>query len=56
MWAIKNDLEIDFVIVYKLFPENYILLNLGKCHYIVIGGDDPTHKIILITSSLLIEY
>ena len=45
--AIENDLEIDFVILHKLFPENYILLNPGKCHYIVIGGDDSTHKIIL---------
>ena len=45
--AIKNDLEIDFVIFHKLFPENYILLNPGKCHYFVIGGDDPTHRIIL---------
>ena len=23
------------------------LINPGKCHYIVIGDDDPTHKIIL---------
>ena len=30
-----------------MFPENCILLNAGKCHYIVIGSDDPTHKIIL---------
>ena len=32
-----------------------MVLNAGKCHYIVIGDDDPTHKIILnnneITSS-----
>ena len=24
-----------------------MMLNLGKCHYIVIGDDDLTHKIIL---------
>ena len=24
-----------------------MVLNLGKCHYIVIRDDDPTHKIIL---------
>ena len=24
-----------------------MVLNPGKCHYIVIGNDDPSHKIIL---------
>ena len=24
-----------------------MVLNPGKCHYIVISGDDPTHKLIL---------
>ena len=24
-----------------------MVLNPGKCHYIVIGDDDPSHKIIL---------
>ena len=47
MRRIKNDLEIDFMILRKRFHENYRILNLGKCHYIVIGDDDPFHKIIL---------
>ena len=38
MRKIKNDLEMDFIISHKWFH-----LNLGKCHYIVIGDDDlPT--------------
>ena len=47
MQKIKNDLEMDFLILHKWFHENHMVLNLGKCHYIVIGDDDPTHKIIL---------
>ena len=43
---IKNDLEMDFMILRRWFHENHIGLNAGKCHYIVIGDDDPTHKII----------
>ena len=37
----------DFMILHKWFHENHMVLNPGKCHYIVIGGDDPTNKIIL---------
>ena len=37
----------DFRTLHKWFHEHHIVLNPGKCHYIVIGGDDPTHKIIL---------
>ena len=33
--------------VHKWFHENHMVLNAGKCHYIVIGDDDPTYKIIL---------
>ena len=43
---IKNDLEMDFMILRRWFHGNHIGLNAGKCHYIVIGYDDPTHKII----------
>ena len=45
--TIKNDLEMDFMILHKWFHENHMILNPGKCHYIVIGGDEPTRKIIL---------
>ena len=47
MWKIKNDLEMDFMILHKWFHQNHIILNLGKCHYVVIGDDDPSQKIIL---------
>ena len=47
MQKIKNDLEMDFMILHKWFHENHMVLNPGKCHYIVIGDDDPSHKIIL---------
>ena len=44
---IKNDLEMDFMILQKWFHENHMVLNPDKCHNIVIGDDDPTQKIIL---------
>ena len=47
MRKIKNDLEMDFMILHKWFHENHMVLNAGKCHQIVIGDNDPTHKIIL---------
>ena len=37
----------DFMILHKWFHGNHMVLNPGKCHYIVIGDDDPTQKIIL---------
>ena len=47
MQKIKNDLEIDVMILHKWFHGNHMILNPGKCHYIAIGDDDPTHKIIV---------
>ena len=47
MQKIKNDLEMDFMILHKWFHENHMVLNPDKCHYIVIGDDDPNQKIIL---------
>ena len=44
---IKNDLEMDFIILRKWFHENHMVLNPSKCHYIVIDDDDPSHKITL---------
>ena len=37
----------DFMILQKWFHESQMVLNPGKCHYIVIGDDGPSHKIIL---------
>ena len=47
MQKIKNDLEMDFMILHKWFHENHMVLNPDKCHYIVIGDDDPNQKKIL---------
>ena len=44
MQKIKNDLEMDFMILHKWFHENHMVLNPGKCHYIVIGNDDLAQK------------
>ena len=37
----------DFMILHKWFHENHMAQKLGKCHYIVIGNNNPSHKIIL---------
>ena len=52
MRKIKTVLEMDFMILHKWFHENHMVLNSGKCHYIVIGDDDPSNKIILNKSLL----
>ena len=44
---IKNDLYIDFMILHKGFHESQMVSDAGKCHYILIGHDYTTHKIIL---------
>ena len=31
---------------HKWFHENHMVLNPSKCHYIVIGDNDPFHKLI----------
>ena len=35
------------MILHKWFHENQMVPNTDKCHYIVIGHNDPSHKIIL---------
>ena len=35
------------MILYKWFHENYMVLNAGKYHYIVVVDDNLSHKIIL---------
>ena len=50
MRKIKNDPEMDFMILHKWFHENYMVLNPGKCHYIVMGDDDPTEKKIFLNN------
>ena len=45
--AFDFNLEMDFMILHKWFHENHTVLNPDKCHYILIGDDDPAQKIIL---------
>ena len=45
MRKIKTDLEMDFMILLKWFHENHMVLNPGRCHFILIRDDGPTHKI-----------
>ena len=47
MRKIKNDLEIDFIILHKWLHENHMVLNPGKSQYIVIGDANSSHKIVL---------
>ena len=47
MRKIKNDLEMDFIILRKWFHENGMVLNPDKCRCIVIGDDEFFHKICL---------
>ena len=47
MQKIKNNLEMDFMILHIWFHENHIVPYPGKCHYIVIGDNDPSNKKIL---------
>ena len=35
------------MILHKWFHENHVVLNPGKCHYIEMSDNDPSHKIIL---------
>ena len=35
------------MILHKWFRENHMVLNPCKCHYIVIGNDDTSLKIVL---------
>ena len=44
MRKLKN---LDFMILRKWFHQTHMVLNHGKCHYIVIADDDLSHKIIL---------
>ena len=34
---VKENLKINFIIMQKWFYENHVVLNPGKCHYLVLG-------------------
>ena len=44
---IRIPLEMHFMILHQWFHENHMTLNLGNCHYIVIGSRDLSHAIML---------
>ena len=35
---IRRNLEMEFMILHQWFHDNHMALNLGKCHYMVIGS------------------
>ena len=43
-----------FLILNKQFYENQMVLNPGKCHYILISDNYPSHKIVLNNNDLVI--
>ena len=47
MWKIKNDVEMDFMILHKWSHENHMVLTSGKCHYNAISDYDPSKKVTL---------
>ena len=49
---IRRNLEIDFMILQQWFHENHMTLNLGTCHYLVIGSRDLSHEIMLNNSKI----
>ena len=44
---IKNDPEMDFMILHKRFHKNNMVLNPGTCHYILTSDNDSSLKKIL---------
>ena len=50
---IRRNFEDDFMILYLWFHENHMTLNPGKCHYMVIGGRDLSHEIMLSNSKII---
>ena len=49
---IRRSLEIGVIILHQWFHENHMTLNLGKCHYMVIGGRDLILEILLNNSKI----
>ena len=43
--AVKSNIKANVVIMQKWFYENLMVLNPGKCHYILIGNHDEPDKI-----------
>ena len=35
---VEGSLKINFLIIQKWFYENHMVLNPGKCHYLVLGN------------------
>ena len=56
MWMIKNDPEMNFMILHRWFYEDHTVLNSGKCHSVVIGDEDPFLKIILSNNEIALHH
>ena len=39
---VKKNLKVNFLIIQKWFYKNHMVLNPGKCHYLVLGNSDQT--------------
>ena len=44
---VKSNLECNFLIIYKWFHENQMMVNNGKCYYMPTGNKSYDNKIIL---------
>ena len=49
---IKKNLEMDFMILHQWLNENHVILNPGKCHYMVISSRDLSHEIMLFNNKI----
>ena len=56
MRMIKNDPEMNFMILHRWFYEDHTVLNSGKCHSVVIGDEDPFLKIILSNNEIALHH
>ena len=52
---IRRNLKIDFIILHRWFHGDHMALNPGRCHYMVIGGRDLSHEIMVNNNKITSE-
>ena len=52
---VKENLKVNFLIMQKWFYENHMVLNPGKCHYLVLGNRSNSDTINLNGTKLAIS-